>query len=274
LFQARPLTGRRIALPEHRELDRLAAMLEAAGAETLRCPLVAIVDAADPAPLLAWIGRLIANPCDDLIFLTGEGVTRLHALAKKNGLGEEFVAALGRARKIIRGPKPGRALRALGLREDLRAAAPTTEGVVATLSGEDLHGRRVGVQLYPGNPNARLMDYLREAGAEADAVVPYAYASDADDRRVDALIDAIEEGRVDAIAFTSSPQIARLFEVAVKTGREAALVAGLGRTRVAAIGPVTAAALARRGVTAAIVPSGRYFMKPLVTAIVEALRRG
>jgi uroporphyrinogen-III synthase len=271
LSQAKPLTGRRVALPEHRELDRLAAMLEAAGAETLRCPLVAIADVADPALVQAWIERLIAKPCDDLVFLTGEGVMRLHALAKRNGVGEGFVAALGRARTIIRGPKPGRALRALGLREDLRAAAPTTEGVVATLSGEDLRGRRVGVQLYPGNLNARLIDFLRDAGAEADAVVPYAYASDADDRRVEELIDAIEGGRVDAIAFTSSPQIARLFEVAVKSGREAALVAGLGAIRVAAIGPVTEGALARRGIAAAIVPSGRYFMKPLVTAIVEAL---
>jgi uroporphyrinogen-III synthase len=270
----KPLTGRRIALPEHRELDRLAAMLEASGAETLRCPLVAIADVADPAPMLAWIERLIARPCDDLVFLTGEGVSRLAALAKRHGVGEGFVAAAGRARKIIRGPKPGRALRALGLREDVRAVTPTTEGVVAMLSGEDLRGRRVGVQLYPGNPNARLMDFLHESGAEADAVVPYAYASDADDRRVEELIDAIEGGRVDAIAFTSSPQIARLFDVAAKTGREAALVAGLGRAQIAAIGPVTAGALARRGVEAAIVPSGRYFMKPLVTAIVEALGRG
>jgi uroporphyrinogen-III synthase len=267
----KPLTGRCIALPEHRELDRLAAMLETAGAETLRCPLVAIIDVAEPAPVLAWIARLIARPCDDLVFLTGEGVTRLHALAKKNGLGEGVVAAFGRARKIIRGPKPGRALRALGLREDLRAAVPTTEGVIATLSGEDLRGRRVGVQLYPGNPNARLTDFLREAGAEADAVVPYAYASDADDRRIEGLIDALEQGRVDAIAFTSSPQIARLFDAALKAGREAALVEGLGRARVAAIGPVAAAALALRGVEAAIVPSGRYFMKPLVTAIIAAL---
>lgn len=273
LSETQPLNGRRIALPEHRELDRLAAMLEAAGAETLRCPLVTIADVADPVPVLAWIERLIARPFDDLIFLTGEGVSRLHALAKGNGAGEGFVAALGRGRKIVRGPKPGRALRALGLREDVRAAAPTTEGVVATLSSEDLRGRRVGVQLYPGNPNARLIDFLRAGGAEADAVVPYAYASDADDRRVAGLIDALEEGRVDAIAFTSSPQIARLFDVAAKTGREAGLVAGLGRIKVAAIGPVTAAALTRRGVEAAIVPSGRYFMKPLVTAIVEALGR-
>lgn len=268
-----PLTGRRIALPEHRELDRLARMLEAEGAEAVRCPLVAIRDAPDPAPVAAWIDRLIAKPCDDLILLTGEGVRRLHALAKSRDVGESFVAALGAGRAVIRGPKPGRALRELGLKEGLRAVAPTTDGVIETLSGEDLRGHRVGVQLYPDNPNAKLLDFLRAAGAEVDAVLPYAYASDADDRRVGALIDELTGGRLDAIAFTSSPQIHRLFEYAKSAGREAALAAGLGRTSVAAIGPVTAAALARRGVNVAIAPSGRYFMKPLVTAIVEALGR-
>ncbi|TMJ45455.1 MAG: uroporphyrinogen-III synthase, partial [Alphaproteobacteria bacterium] len=34
-----PLSGRRIALPETRELDRLARMLEEQGAETVRCPM-------------------------------------------------------------------------------------------------------------------------------------------------------------------------------------------------------------------------------------------
>ena len=43
------LSGRRIALPETRELDRLAQMLEEHGAETLRCPMVAISDVPDPA---------------------------------------------------------------------------------------------------------------------------------------------------------------------------------------------------------------------------------
>jgi len=270
---SKPLTDRRIALPEHRELDRLARMLEAEGAQTVRCPLVAICDTPDPAPVLAWIERLIARPCDDLILLTGEGVRRLYALAERNGVGDRFVEALAVGRKLIRGPKPGAALRELGLREDVRAAAPTTDGVIATLSAEDLRGRRIGVQLYPDNPNDKLIGFLRAAGAEVDVVVPYAYASDADDRRVLALIDDIEGGRVDAIAFTSSPQIARLFEVAKAAGREAALAGGLGRVAVAAIGPVTAGALARRGVTAAIVPSGRYFMKPLVTAIVDVLGR-
>jgi len=45
------LSGRTIALPETRELDRLAQLLTEEGATTLRCPLVAIKDAPDQKPV-------------------------------------------------------------------------------------------------------------------------------------------------------------------------------------------------------------------------------
>ena len=167
-----PLAGRIIALAETRELDRLAGMLEAQGAATLRVPLVAIRDAPDPAPVVDWLRRLIAAPFDDLILLTGEGLRRLHLCAGRAGLEADFLAALKPPRKITRGPKPARALRELGLQPDLSAVAPTTDGVIATLSGHDLHGRRVGIQLYPGNPNPKLTGFLEHAGAVPDPVCP------------------------------------------------------------------------------------------------------
>src|SRR5208283_430079 len=162
------------------------------------------------------------------------------------------------------GPKPERALRELGLRSDLRAEAPTTEGLIATLSAHDLRGRRVGVQLYPGNPNPRFTDFLRGAGAEPDPVLPYIYAAAAEDDRVAALIDRMAGGEVDVIAFTSSPQVQRLFEVAAATRREEALQTALRATAVAAVGPVVAGELARRGFDVAITPDHSFFMKPLV----------
>src|ERR1041385_123216 len=107
---APPCRDRVIALPETRELDRLAALLEAEGARTWRCPMVAILDAPDAAPVEAWVRELAAGKFDDLIFLTGEGLRRVFATAERLGIRAEAVAALGRARKITRGPKPARAL--------------------------------------------------------------------------------------------------------------------------------------------------------------------
>ena len=265
-----PLRGRRIALPEAREADRLAMMLGEQGAETLSCPLVAIVEPADPTPVTAWVDRFVAVPFDDLILLTGEGLRWLRDFAGRAGFEREFIAALAKSRKITRGPKPARALRELGLAPDLRAAEPTTGGVIALLGQSGLAGRRVGVQLYPGAGD-RLVDFLRSAGAIPDPVVPYDYASHAEDAKVAALIDEMARGRIDVIAFTSAPQVRRLFDAAKTLSQEQKLLAALQKTVVAAIGPVVGAELQRRGITATIMPNGTYFMKPLVTAIVAAL---
>ena len=113
------LSGRTIALPETRELDRLAQMLAEEGATTLRCPLIAIKDAPDQGPVEAWLRALAAGGMDDVIFLTGEGLRRLLAAAERIGLRAEVIAALARARKITRGPKPARALKEIGLSSDL-----------------------------------------------------------------------------------------------------------------------------------------------------------
>ena len=262
-----PLFGRRIALPETRELDRLAHMFEEQGAQTLRCPLVAIRDAPDPAPVRDWFMRL---PFDDLVLFTGEGLRRLHGFAQRFEFEPGFLDGLRAARKITRGPKPERALRELGLKSDLRAAEPTTDGLIATLSSLDLSGRRIGVQLYPGNPNTRFTDFLREAGAEPDPVLPYIYASAADDEKVVELIDRMANGALDAIAFTSSPQVQRLFEVAAASQRGKALAMALQAVRIGAVGPVVAAELRRRGIEATITPDHGYFMKPLVSAFLDA----
>ncbi len=270
IAEERPLAGRRIALLEHRELDRLGRMLEEQGAETLRCPLVAIVDASDPAPVEAWLRRAIAAPFDDLVLMTGEGLRRLRGAAERAGLEPDFREALERMRMITRGPKPARALREIGMSPALRAEMPTTEGVIAALSAGELAGRRIGIQLPPDAPT-RLADFLREAGALPDPVMPYAYVPRADGGEIVAVIEEMTAGRVDAIAFTSAPQVARLFEAAADAGEEARLVTALRTTPIAAVGPVVAAELERRGLEVAIMPRDSFFMKPLVTAIVAAL---
>ena len=265
------LTGRVIALPETRELDLFADMLERRGAKTLRCPLVSILDAPDAAPIEAWLRRCIADDFDDLILLTGEGLRRLLGFAERAGQRQAFVESLAGLRKITRGPKPARALRDIGLKPDIAASVPTTDGIIHDLGRENLKGRTVGVQLYATEPNPRLMDFLREAGASPCPVAPYVYADAADDERVRGLIEQLGTGGVDAIAFTSSPQVQRLFEVARVAGQEALLRQGLEKTTVAAVGPLVADALRQSRVRVDLMPSDSFFLKPLVNELAAAL---
>ena len=266
----RPLAGRRIAILEHRELDRLGAMLEAQGAATLRCPLVRIADAPDPAPVLAWLRRFVAAPPEDLVLMTGEGLRRLCGFAGRAGLAGDFRAALPRVRTVTRGPKPAQALREIGLAPALRAEVPTSEGVIAALAQGALAGRRVALQLYPDAPRM-LLDFLEERGALPDPVWPYAYLPAVGSEEIEGLIDEMGAGRLDAIAFTSAAQIGQLFVLARGAEAEGRLRAGLGRTPIAAVGPVVVAELERHGFSVAIMPERSFFMKPLVSALVAAL---
>lgn len=266
-----PLAGRTVALPESRELDQLSRLLEEQGATAWRCPLVSILDAPDPAPVDAWLARLTADSFDDVIFLTGEGLRRLLARAERTATRDAVVAALGRVRRITRGPKPARALHEIGLASDLPAAVPTSRGVIDSLGKLELGGRRVGLQLYGSDPGAELVAFLKSAGASVETVAPYVYAPAIDDRRVRELIAAMDGGRVDVIAFTSASQIERLWQVARTADSEPALAAALARTRVAAIGPIVDAALGERGVRVDILTGKPFVMKHLVGLIADKL---
>src|SRR5882724_7271307 len=103
-MEQQPLAGRVVAVPETREIDVFAAMLERRGAQVVRCPMVAIRDAPDPAPVLQWCRTFAHGGCDDLILLTGEGLRRIISCVERSepGLKDAFVQALTVARKITR----------------------------------------------------------------------------------------------------------------------------------------------------------------------------
>lgn len=270
-----PLAGRRVALPESRELDLFANMLLKRGAEVLRCPLVSILDAPDQQPVLDWLQRFNHEQWDDFIALTGEGIRRLLAAADRAGgtVREDFIARLAQVRKLTRGPKPGAVLRTIGLKADVVAVTPTTAGVIDTLQAENLKGRRVAVQLYGTDPNLALMDFLRDAGAEALPVAPYIYADDVEDQRVEALINELGSGKLDAIAFTSATQVRRLFQIGKRHVGEPKLKEILNQLTVAAVGPVVADDLRGRGIRVDLMPEQSFFMKPLVRELVRTFAR-
>lgn len=262
----------RVALPETRQLDVLAGLLERRGVEVVRCPMISIRDTPDSESVVAWIERFCDRRMDLCVFYTGEGIDRLTGFAERSGLKDRFITALRETPLLTRGPKPARALRPFGIKPAYPALEPTTEGIIETLGGLDLDGRHVGVQLYSDEPPAGLSGFLESRGATPDCVVPYVYAAEADDRAVEALIASILAGEVDAIAFTSKSQVERLARVAERQDGQ-----GLDRLLepviVAAVGPVAAAALEEWGVRVDVVPESDFFMKPMVSALLNHLAK-
>lgn len=160
-----------------------------------------------------------------------------------------------------------RALKEIGLSPGLTAATPTSAGVVEILSSHDLRGRAVGLQLYPGEIDQSLPAFLDARGPKSFPVTPYRYATDSESNAVAEAIMEVSAGKIDVIAFTSSPQIRRLLDVAAEKGLERELAMGWKRTHVASIGPVVTDALKAIGVVVAAQPQSVFHLKPLVAAI-------
>src|SRR3954454_6230998 len=230
------LNGYRILILETREEAQFSRLLTEQGAEVLQCPMFTIHDAPDPAPIEAWIRRCVDAPFDDLVLMTGEGLRRLMKVVRRIGLETEFIAALGKARKFARGPKPGKALREIGLEPQMTTEKPTSEGVAEMLSRLDLSGRRLALQLYPDKDHSVLIGAIKAQGAEVDTVLPYVYDAKAADTNIVTAIDEMARGRIDAIALTNLGQIRRLLDTAKKHGWEEKLREGLAQTPIASVG--------------------------------------
>jgi uroporphyrinogen-III synthase len=268
------LNGYRILILETREEAQFSRLLAEQGADVLQCPMFAIHDAVDPAPVEAWIRRAIQRPFDDLVLLTGEGLRRLMKLAARIGIEKDFVTALGKTRKFARGPKPGRALREIGLDPQLTTEKPTSEGVAEMLSRVDLAGHRVALQLYPDKDHGALIGAIKAQGAEVDTVLPYVYDTKAADANIVRAIDEMAQGRIDAVALTNLGQIRRLIETARAHGWEDRLREGLARTPIASVGPAVSDELKSHGLSADISPANEaFFMKPLISAMAVELAK-
>ncbi|MCS3731660.1 uroporphyrinogen-III synthase [Bradyrhizobium betae] len=266
------LNGTRILILETREEAQFSKLLAEQGADVVQCPMFTIHDTPDPAPVEAWIRRAIDNPFDDLVLMTGEGLRRIMKLAVARGLDQALVAALAKSRTFTRGPKPGKALREVGLEAQQTTEKPTTEGVIDMLGKLDLKGRRIGLQLYPDKDHGALTAALASQGADVDSVQPYVYDSKAADANIITAIDEMAQGRIDAIALTNLGQVRRLIEAAKAHGSEAKLRAGLDRTLIASVGPAVSGELAAHGLRTDVSPADEaYFMRPLISAMAAAL---
>lgn len=267
-MMAERLNGYRILILEAREEAQFSRLLIEQGADVVQCPMFEIKDAPDSASIEAWIRRFIANPFDDLVLMTGEGLRRLIKVARNAGVEAEFARAIGKARKFARGPKPGRALREIGLEPEVTTEKPTTEGIVEMLSRVDLRGHRVGLQLYPDKDHSALIGAISAQGGKVDSVLPYVYDAKAADANVVTAIDEMAEGRIDAIALTNLGQVRRLLAVARSQGYEARLREGLDKTLIASVGPAVSDELKSQGLRTDIFPANEaYFMRPLISAM-------
>lgn len=243
----RPLHGYTVGITAERKADELASLLTRRGAEVFRAPAMHTVPLPQDGELAEATEVVLRADVDFVVVTTGVGFRGWLEAADESGFGERLREHLSSATLVARGSKAYGAIKGAGL--DVAWSAPSEESteVLEHLLEHDLRRRRVVVQVH-GEPMRAFRDRLEQAGAEVVAVTVYRWTDPPDLDALDRLIEALIDGGVDALAFTSAPAAANLLRRAERTGRAEPLHEALGnRVLLGCVGPVTAAPLAEAG---------------------------
>jgi len=262
--------GKVVAILETRTGAHLGELVARRGGVPLLAPALREVPDIEPNRVLELLAAWRLQPYRLVIFQTGVGTRALFNAADALGVGAELVQLLAQSVVVVRGPKPLGELNSRRVRIDFKAPSPfTTDTVLATIAGIDLHEARVLVQRY-GAANEPLRQALETRGAAVDEIATYRWALPDDVQPLLQLLDALASASVDAVVFTSAVQIHNLHAVAQSHGRATQLVEQLTGPVIASIGPVCTRALAAHGITTTVEAEPPK-LGPLVVALEAAL---
>ena len=253
----RPLVGKRIVITRARkQAESLARSIEDLGGEVTEFPTIEICPPKSFAEFDAAIDKL--DFYDWVIFTSVNSVApflnRLEAKGKS-------VAALSGHRVGAIGAETAKQLERARIHASLVPERYQAEGILAALSPEEIHGKRV---LIPRAAEAReiLPATLRKWGAVVDVIVAYRTELPSVDARP--LATLLAERKIDVITFTSSSTVRNF--VRLFGGRNLGeIVSG---STIACIGPITAATIEELGGCADIV-AHQFTATGMLHAIVE-----
>lgn len=256
-FDSRPLFGKGVLVTRAADqAGEFSSLLAARGARIYECPTIELVPVGESAELDVAIRSL--GSYGWTIFTSANAVhfffARLHAM----GLDSR---AFCRCRVCAVGPRTAAALSSHGIHPDLVPTDYKAEGVIDAFTCQGMNGERV---LFPKADRAR--DVIPEGLKKLGAVVtsPVLYRNVTPDIIPAAILQALEERRIDCITFTSSSTVTNLASI-LGDNRMLHLLEG---TTIAAIGPITARTCRELGLPVHIEPE-HY----TIAAMTEAISR-
>jgi uroporphyrinogen III methyltransferase/synthase len=257
-FETRPLFGVTVLVTRPQgQASEFADLLATYGAAVMTFPTIAIVPPADWASLdhaIRELGRF-----DWIIFTSVNGVR--YFFERLDVAGRDARALAG-ARLGAIGPRTAEALASARLKIDLIPERYQAEGLLEVLEKEQLVGTRI---LIPRAEVARdiLPDELRARGAEV--IVAAAYRTVRPKADIGPVTEALQQGRIGVVAFTSSSTVKNYIEGFASAEEARALTAS---AVVACIGPITAQTADAAGLKVAIQPKANT-IPALADAIAE-----
>lgn len=253
------LAGWCVAITADRRAQEQAQLLEACGARVLSTRLVTSSPCGE-GELRACTAELVADPPDTVVANTAVGVRGWIAWAASWGLGDALLSTLRQATVVARGAKAAAALHTEDVAVAWRSTTETLDDVADRLISSGVAGTRIAVQL-DGRLDRELGGRLRGEGAEVIDVPVYRVEPDPGGAGARRLCSALHSGELDAVTFTSPAAVDAYAALNIDAD-----------VLHACVGPVTAAAAAKRHVPAVLVPrSGRGRLGPMVRTLAVAL---
>jgi uroporphyrinogen III methyltransferase / synthase len=255
------LKGKRVLVTRPRKQAKpLVQAIEALGGEVVEFPTIEISPPDSYGPLDRAIEQI--QTYDWLIFTSVNGVERFLARLEKL---EKSLADLDGIEIVAIGPETAKRLKAAGIPAGRVPQRYQAEGILETLAGEQLHGKKI---LLPRAAKARdiLPETLRRQGAQVDVVIAYQTVLPQVD--TPALCGVLREGRIDAITFTSSSTASNF--ATMLRGQDLSRL--LARSVIACIGPITKKTVEDLGLRADVVAT-EFTISGLVNAIADYFSR-
>jgi len=270
---AATLNGKVIAYVESRMRSEMGSLIERNGGIPYAAPVLQEIYLKDSPELQQLIDDICQGSVEVVVLITGVGTQALVETAASMGRQEEFIGALDQRTIIARSPKPARILRKHKIHIDLMPPEPyTSEELLAAVDPVAFKGRRVAVQAY-GAPNNVLTQGLSKLGADVSEFTVYNWGLPEDTAPVLQLIEDLAGEKINALAFTSQPQVGNLLEIAAKASKESPLRECLASSSVvvASVGPVCTRRLKNEGIKVDVEPDHPH-MGSMIQALAEYLQ--
>ncbi|MFW6415441.1 MAG: uroporphyrinogen-III C-methyltransferase [Thermodesulfobacteriota bacterium] len=255
-FEKKPLLGRGVIVTRAREqASSLRAILEDMGACVYQFPTIAIQPMQDYSSLRQCIWNI--RDYKWIVFTSVNGVKYFWEQLEEMDLDSRSLAHCGIA---AIGPATADRLVDKGIKPDFVPDTYVAESIVKGLLDRGVQGEKV---LIPRAEKARevLPEQLQEAGAAVD-VLPV-YKTVLAEESSEKIRQAIEQGSIQYITFTSSSTVENFFQL-FSPGELATYVPD--KIKLACIGPITANTLENYGFKADIIPE-EYTIPGLAAAI-------
>ena len=253
-------------------LSEMGSLIERHGGVPYPAPVLQEIHLGDTPEVIRLVDDICSSTVQVMVFQNGVGTTALLDRAASQRPEAELLDALTSTTVIARSPKPAAVLRRYKVHIDHMPPEPfTSSDLLIAIERLDVSGKNVAVQAY-GGPNNKLTQTLVKRGATVQEISLYTWGLPEDVSPVLGLIDALAEGKVDALAFTSQIQIGNLLSIANQAGKEESLkrILSKGPGVVASVGPVCTERMLEAGFRVDVEPDHPH-MGNLILALAERL---